>query len=72
MYHPAWIQIFFYVEFLFSFLVELGFDTGLQACQVLLLEPHLQSILLWLFEIWKSIPLLAQNLYPPCLSLLRS
>jgi hypothetical protein len=43
------MQIFFF----FFFFVGLGFNSGLHAHKVgtLPLEPHLQSILLWLF--WK-------------------
>jgi hypothetical protein len=40
--------------------VRLGFELGLHACNILPLEPHLQSILLWLFWRWGSLKLLVQ------------
>jgi hypothetical protein len=41
------------LKVLLMFLVELGLDSGLHTCKAgtLLLEPHLQFILLWL--VWK-------------------
>jgi hypothetical protein len=51
-----------------------GLNSGLWACKVgaLLLEPHLQSILLWLFWKWglpNCFPWLASNRNLPSLSL---
>jgi hypothetical protein len=51
-----------------------GLNSGLCACKsgALPLEPHLQSILLWLFWRWyfmNYLPLLALNCDPPDLSL---
>jgi hypothetical protein len=49
-------------------------NSGVHACKsgFLLLKPHLQFILLWLFgdgEVLNYLPRLASNLYPPDLSL---
>jgi hypothetical protein len=56
------------------FLVGLVLNSGLHAYKAgaLLLEPHLQSILLWLFWKWSvthHLPRLASNHNPPDLSL---
>jgi hypothetical protein len=61
-------------SWLFFFLVDQGLNSGLCTCKasVLLLEPHLQSILLWLFGRWglkKYLPRLALNSNPPDLRL---
>jgi hypothetical protein len=57
----------------FFFLGELGLNSGLNACKTdaLLLEPHLQAILLWLFGRWgltNYLPMLTSNFDPPNLS----
>jgi hypothetical protein len=45
----------------FLLLLGLGFESGLHTCKTgtLPLEPHLQSILLWLFWRWGSYKLFA-------------
>jgi hypothetical protein len=61
---------------LFGVLVALGFELSVPRLQsrrvALLLEPHLQFILLWLFWRWdllSYLPRLASNCNPPDLSL---
>jgi hypothetical protein len=59
--HLAWGVVFF-------FLVGLGFELGLCTCKedTFLLEPHLQSVLVWLFWRWGSLELFAwAGLEPP-------
>jgi hypothetical protein len=71
--NPFFVLGFFF--FVVVVLVGLGFfKPGLGACKAgdLLLEPHLQSILLWLFWRWvlkNYLPRLASNQDPPDTSL---
>jgi hypothetical protein len=76
--YPSFLHIFCFLKFIFIlfiyFLLKLGLNKGLHACKAgaLMLGPHLQSILFWLFWRWGLLnyfPRLALNHDPPYVSL---